>query len=406
MKTWNLSLVIILTTILITQNMVFHDAFAYGGGSGGGSGSGGISPFDEPRSPFEMFIYNDMVFVCNTYKDKIQVFDLENNLLLEFGTEGEENGQFNQPHAIIISDNKIYVSDGRNDRVQIFDTTGNFLKSFVIPSKTLGTNKPYDIQIYKDQIFVLDISRTKIKVLDLDGNLIKEIGTYGSLDGELKKPFALKIYEDKIYVADTGNQRIQIFDLNGEFLQKIGKPGDRNGEFRLIDDIEVYNGKIYASDVKRKNIQEFDLSGNFIETLDIKLHRTTGEIPHSIFAYENKLYVAANYAFSLQIIDDLEPYLPINETKQIIIPEWVRNNAGWWAADQISDNEFMKGIQFLINEGVIIIPSTEQQAGSESTDIPDWVKNNAGWWAADQIDDQSFINVIQFLIQAGLIRIV
>ena len=142
MKTWNLSLVIILTTILITQNMVFHDVFAYGGSGGGGSGGGSSSPFDAPKSHFEMFIYNDMVFVCNTYKDKIQVFDLENNLLLEFGTEGEENGQFNQPHAIIISDDKIYITDGRNDRVQIFDISGNFLKSFVIPAKILGTKKP------------------------------------------------------------------------------------------------------------------------------------------------------------------------------------------------------------------------------------------------------------------------
>ena len=66
----------------------------------------------------------------------------------------------------------------------------------------------------------------------------------------------------------------------------------------------------------------------------------------------------------------------------------------------------MKGSPVLLLDGVIISPSAEQQAGSESTHIPDWVKNNAGWWAADQIDDQSFINVIQFLIQAGLIRIV
>ena len=37
------------------------------------------------------------------------------------------------------------------------------------------------------------------------------------------------------------------------------------------------------------------------------------------------------------------------------IPEWVKNNAGWWANDQISDSVFIDGIEFLIKENVIIV---------------------------------------------------
>ena len=40
-----------------------------------------------------------------------------------------------------------------------------------------------------------------------------------------------------------------------------------------------------------------------------------------------------------------------------------------------------------------------------SQHIPEWVKNNAGWWAEGSIDDDSFIQGIQFLIQVGLIQI-
>ena len=31
--------------------------------------------------------------------------------------------------------------------------------------------------------------------------------------------------------------------------------------------------------------------------------------------------------------------------------------------------------------------------------IPDWIKNNAGWWSDGQIDDDSFVSGIQWLYQ-------
>jgi hypothetical protein len=90
-------------------------------------------------------------------------------------------------------------------------------------------------------------------------------------------------------------------------------------------------------------------------------------------------------------------------TSDYKIPEWVKNNAGWWADGQIPDSAFVQGIQFLIKEGVIIIPTTEQETSSESTSIPEWVKNNAGWWADGQIPDSAFVQGIQFLIKDGII---
>ena len=51
------------------------------------------------------------------------------------------------------------------------------------------------------------------------------------------------------------------------------------------------------------------------------------------------------------------------------------------------------------------IPSTAQGVGSVSNEIPDWIKNNAGWWATDQIDDNSFVQGIQYLIKEGIMKI-
>lgn len=86
------------------------------------------------------------------------------------------------------------------------------------------------------------------------------------------------------------------------------------------------------------------------------------------------------------------------------VPAWVKNNAGWWADGTISESEFIQGIEFLIQDGIIVVPPT-QVSEQKSQGVPEWVKNNAAWWANGDIDDESFVQGIQFLIKSGLISI-
>ena len=84
------------------------------------------------------------------------------------------------------------------------------------------------------------------------------------------------------------------------------------------------------------------------------------------------------------------------------IPEWVKNNAGWWADGQIPDSAFIDGIEFLIKDGIVVVSIVESQAENSSI-IPEWIKTNAGWWADGAIDNRTFANGIEFLIKIGLI---
>jgi hypothetical protein len=86
------------------------------------------------------------------------------------------------------------------------------------------------------------------------------------------------------------------------------------------------------------------------------------------------------------------------------VPSWIKNNAGWWADGTISESEFIQGIQFLIKDGIIVIPPTTVSA-EISQSVPAWVKNNAGWWADGTITDTELINGIQHLIKTGVISI-
>ena len=87
------------------------------------------------------------------------------------------------------------------------------------------------------------------------------------------------------------------------------------------------------------------------------------------------------------------------------IPGWIKNNAGWWADGQIPDSAFLQGIQFLIKEGIMVIPPTETSGSSGSQEVPAWIKNNAEWWAEGQIDDNAFVSGIQYLVKVGIIKV-
>jgi len=98
-------------------------------------------------------------------------------------------------------------------------------------------------------------------------------------------------------------------------------------------------------------------------------------------------------------------FVPSASAQDATIPDWIKNNAGWWATDKIDDSSFLQGIQYLIKEGIMVIPSTETAKSAGSQEVPSWIKNNAGWWANGQIDDSSFVSGLQWLISNGIMKI-
>ncbi len=43
------------------------------------------------------------------------------------------------------------------------------------------------------------------------------------------------------------------------------------------------------------------------------------------------------------------------EEKIILVPDWVKNNSGWWSDGLLSDEEFVNSIKFLIQKEIIMI---------------------------------------------------
>jgi len=87
------------------------------------------------------------------------------------------------------------------------------------------------------------------------------------------------------------------------------------------------------------------------------------------------------------------------------LPVWIKNNALWWSNNQISETDFVSGIEYMIQKRIIVIPQISQSASNQSSEIPSWIKNNAGWWAQELITDSDFVSGLEYLIKNGIITI-
>jgi len=89
---------------------------------------------------------------------------------------------------------------------------------------------------------------------------------------------------------------------------------------------------------------------------------------------------------------------------EIEIPSWIKNNARWWSEGTIGDSDFTTGIQYMIKENIMVISGLPEQAAEATQEqVPQWVRNNAGWWANGLISDYDFVSGIKYLVEQGII---
>jgi len=190
-------------------------------------------------------------------------------------------------------------------------------------------------------------------------------------------------------------------------------------------------GELYiVKPVYKSNALQFSIDGKSGGHLTVELPRTLIDAKADSGVDENfevlvngkkiRYYEKANhnertltipYLYKSKTIEvkgtflDTNSEVPPLRANDYRFPEWIRVNADWWSKGLLDDEEFVYGIQYLINQGLMRVPHYSGLAHLDSTPVPNWVKDNAGWWAKKQITDQDFVNGIQYLIENGIIRI-
>jgi streptogramin lyase len=92
-----------------------------------GVAGAGHDTFDGPA---DVLVAPDgSIFVADGHgNDRVVKFSADGEFLLEWGTEGSDYGQFNEPHSLEMdSRGRLFVGDRLNQRIQVFDQNGRFL---------------------------------------------------------------------------------------------------------------------------------------------------------------------------------------------------------------------------------------------------------------------------------------
>ncbi len=126
----------------------------------------------------------------------------------------------------------------------------------------------------------------------------------------------------------------------------------------------------------------------------------------SKFPFDSAIWKPGTYVLELEYSGiNSSVQFTIEETGKIGIPFWIKDLAKMWINEPlVTDKDFARAIEYLIKQEIIMIPYTE--SGEETvSSIPEWVKNNAGWWIEGKISDTEFATALQYLVKTGIITV-
>jgi len=164
----------------------------------------------------------------------------------------------------------------------------------------------------------------------------------------------------------------------------------------ILAQISISNEKF----LENKLIPEVDGSFYTSFLVDDKIGKDGNFTSEIIYGDQKK--IMPFFVSGFTSLTDL-PVKSLPKTQPVQIPGWIKNNAKWWADGLISEDSFVKGLEYLIKEKIIDISQTPIEKGKKSTEVPVWIKNNAKWWSSNQIDDKTFLSGIEYLVKTGII---
>ena len=126
----------------------------------------------------------------------------------------------------------------------------------------------------------------------------------------------------------------------------------------------------------------------------------------SNFPFDSAVWKPGTYVLELEYSGiNSSVQFTIEDTGKIGIPFWIKDLAKMWINEPlVTDKDFARAIGYLIDREIIKIPYTEPGEETVSS-IPEWVKNNAGWWIEGKISDTEFTMALQYLVKTGIITV-
>ena len=190
-------------------------------------------------------------------------------------------------------------------------------------------------------------------------------------------------------------QTFAVADVSIETSQEIYHYGDHLSMTIIVSEITGDAATVYIIDTEeRKSL-----------LLNPPIFQETTELP-SNFPFDATIWKTGTYMLEVEYSGAKSSVqFSIEDTGEIALPFWIKDLAQMWITEPlVTDKDFARAIEYLIQKEIIKIPYTEPE-GEAITSIPDWVKNNAKWWITEKISDTEFTLSLQYLIQKGIITV-
>ena len=165
----------------------------------------------------------DNVYVSSVHK--LQKFTSRGELIKCIGRNGSKKGEIDDPRGVTIHSNQVHVCDLDNHRIQVFDLDLNLIGS--IGSCRSGRGEfvsPFDIAFNTDgNKYVVENGSNRVQVMDSSGQFIRMFSQEG--EGKLRHPTALQIADKYVYVSDWSSYRIAVYETSGQYVTSFGEFG-------------------------------------------------------------------------------------------------------------------------------------------------------------------------------------
>jgi len=111
---------------------------------------------------------------------------------------------------------------------------------------------------------------------------------------------------------------------------------------------------IIQPDGSEKYINTINRDGSIITTLPISSDSPLGT--YHVFAVVGDRTLLGDDANTIKLVYtfNVEEFVESDATPATV-PEWIKNNADWWAQGLITDDDFVKGIKYLIEQRIITV---------------------------------------------------
>lgn len=218
--------------------------------------------------PTAIFVHpkSRKLFISDTLNHRIVVVDDKGLVVTTWGSQGSDNGQFNQPRSIGLDHfGNILVLDTGNSRVETFSGLGQFISTWgalgeASPNTyTARMNQPLGMAIDPiDQALVADTGNFRFQVFNDGGVPVTTQGWYGDGPDQFRDPTEVAVTpQGVIAVTDGTSGRVEFFNHRFEFI----------GQWTAKDEVQIPNyhpffkgiasdadGRLYLADTQNSTI--------------------------------------------------------------------------------------------------------------------------------------------------------